>query len=337
MTAPTDPTAIVARLHALAHEPVTADTVHEPSALQTSYDIDSDDYFDLDLLATFRAPSSHLHSGFMLWPNRRAEHKRWDYVDGNLTRRELQRQSVGQRLRERWTDVRGAQWLYAEDRRTRHELPRDLRALLTDTLIGRPFHVRTVSGRILTEPVLRNGRHVHRVGQVLPEDVWSDATVMEIGGGYGALAHLLRIRHDVRLVLVDHLQALSAQAYYLLGSQPTSAEVLDGPWDPERHGAADIVLVPTWRVPEIPAGSVRLALNTYSFQEMRPDQVEWYLAELDRIGPRFLYSVNRVEKRVGQQIVPNLLRDARPGWRSVISQPSSASAVHWENLYEQAC
>lgn len=95
-------------------------------------------------------------------------------------------------------------------------------------------------------------------------------TVVDLGGGYGHLAHMLS-EFFPSVTLVDLPICLKlAEAY-------TDRVAFKHPY--EEWGGSDLLV------------------NTHSFQHMTPGNIEYYDAKFREAPPRLMYSVNRVVKR----------------------------------------
>lgn len=103
-------------------------------------------------------------------------------------------------------------------------------------------------------------------------------TVVEIGGGYGALSlHLMSIIGNCRYVVIDLPESLLYSSIYLsvLAPHLANANGIDGGFDSRNPG---FTFVPNYRLDALMAqiGSVDLFVNTLSMSEMSADQVNEY-------------------------------------------------------------
>ncbi len=137
----------------------------------------------------------------------------------------------------------------------------------------------------------------------------SPATIVEIGGGYGGLAHKLKKRFPTsHYVSLDLPEALTLQAYYLSWLYPQAKfylfdDYVDGkPIEPERY---DFTLLPGWFAPKLREKSTDLFINTRSFMEMNRDVIADYFHLIQRSlkTDGLFYNVNRYFKdTVGEPI-----------------------------------
>lgn len=306
----------------------------QPSELEQWIRWESAPFFDERRLHDFRR--NQLGSGTMNWPNRRTYQTRYRECNGVPVPRATERLRA---VRGLYQDVVGAVFLVRMFRALRQRIESRWLRVVSDNRVGRPFHVRLPGGRILTEPVLRHGYYVGRLGEAGLLAGRRRSVFLEIGGGYGGLARLLRLAvPEAQLMLVDLPERLSLQAYFLSRSFPDARIVAsddavvvsgvgggDGP---------DIVLLPPWSVADLPDGSADVVINTHSMQEMRPDQMEYYLRHIERVCRGHFYCVNRYEKRIGTATVRHP-RESLHGWKRVFEGPQWNQPTILEGLYQR--
>jgi len=126
--------------------------------------------------------------------------------------------------------------------------------------------------------------------------------VLEIGAGYGALAHQMgRIlgREDT-YIIIDLPDSLFWSAAYLIASNPENSVYVYDPLTYDPKALPEIVdryrfvLLPYWRLWDLVSiRPLNLAINMISFQEMRLDQVEDYCNFFEKNLEGFLYSDNQ--------------------------------------------
>jgi len=193
----------------------------------------------------------------------------------------------------------------------RHRLESGFAALWADL----PDHLRLdepertfgleYEGAVVNTDLLRYQRLVaalHDEG-LLARDIDSGPkVVVEIGAGYGGLAHQLSACLGdslERYVVVDLPEVLLLSGIYLsIHDGPDSVHVHD-PGDPEAtvaqltDGSARFVLIPNNRLDLINGRRMDLAINVASFQEMTTPQVQEYLATIADNLVGTLVSFNR--------------------------------------------
>ncbi|MCF8479043.1 MAG: putative sugar O-methyltransferase [Rhodospirillum sp.] len=120
---------------------------------------------------------------------------------------------------------------------------------------------------------------------------------MEIGSGWGGLAHVFKaLFPNTTYICVDLAELFLFSATYLMTRFPDAKVAflggdgagLDGDWR-----EYDFIFVPNTLVQDIPDIPLDLMLNTVSFQEMTTTQVTEYVALADRLKAPLLYSLNR--------------------------------------------
>ncbi|MAG72158.1 MAG: hypothetical protein CL471_17980 [Acidobacteria bacterium] len=160
------------------------------------------------------------------------------------------------------------------------------------------------NNRVINTDLLRFQR---LVAAMYKEDLLGDAppasrTVVEIGGGYGGMAHQVAYclgNSLARYVIVDLPEVLFLAASYLsIHNGPDNVFLYD-PDNPGttvdqlRAGPARFTLVPNYRLDLVSEIPIDLALNIASFQEMTSDQVDAYLSTIASNLRGTLVSFNR--------------------------------------------
>ncbi|MCF8479060.1 MAG: putative sugar O-methyltransferase [Rhodospirillum sp.] len=122
-------------------------------------------------------------------------------------------------------------------------------------------------------------------------------TVMEIGSGWGGLAHVFkRLFPNTTYICVDLAELFLFSATYLMSVFPEAKVAFldaDGNGVEGAWSDYDFIFVPNTLAHEIKGESLDLCMNTVSFQEMTTAQVTEYVALADRLGAPLLYSLNR--------------------------------------------
>ncbi|MEZ5958377.1 MAG: putative sugar O-methyltransferase [Hyphomonadaceae bacterium] len=120
-----------------------------------------------------------------------------------------------------------------------------------------------------------------------------DQHVVEIGAGYGGLAHAVLRARRVRYTIIDLPETLIYSAAFLLHHFPEKRAYIYQPGDePSAANAADLVFLPNYRADWLVPCDV--AVNTVSFPEMSRHALRAYIALLaERLAPQgYLMSVN---------------------------------------------
>jgi hypothetical protein len=230
-----------------------------------------------------------------------------------------------------------------------------------------PFHCQGVpEDRWLSEPLapgIPGPLGVHWRGRVLNGDVIryqscvsvlqtmgildelrgrsSRSLVMEIGGGFGGLAHGLGgiLGGQSTYVVLDLAEMLLFSGGYLITNHPDKKIYVYDPetFTPEFLRAQiheyDYVLLPNYLLPRLSAlPRLDLMINMQSFQEMTPAQIRAYLALAEEKLDGFLYSDNvdrhphnadlqdtTISRELGERFLmlpPPSFYDARPRSKS---------------------
>lgn len=123
--------------------------------------------------------------------------------------------------------------------------------------------------------------------------------ILEIGAGYGGLAHhLSRILGNATCVIVDLPETLLYSGAYLSLLNPQKRILIyernefKEPIYPDLAAKYDFILIPNYRLELLHEMRFDLGVNMSSFQEMRLEQVEEYLDFAQRTC-RFFYSWNQ--------------------------------------------
>ena len=136
--------------------------------------------------------------------------------------------------------------------------------------------------------------------------------VVDIGGGYGGLARLLKKRFPkLRLVLLDLPEVNAIQTYFLSTCFPearvlTLRDVHERESIDPRALGADFLVLPGQLIERLPQGSFGLVINTRSMMEMDLPTVSFYIGHIqDKLpsGGSF-YCVNRYEKKTRLKAYP---------------------------------
>ena len=165
--------------------------------------------------------------------------------------------------------------------------------------VGNPFGYR-FNDFVLLEPVFEYNYQAHYFDKLLT-DVQMPV-VIEIGGGFGGLAHhLLRRRPSMRYIGFDLPENLLIQSYYLScvfpnarialyqeGGRPLTLEELDN---------YDIVLLPNFELERTEALIADLIINVRSLSEMSYETISEYFRQIDRTGRLFFFHENINEPR----------------------------------------
>jgi hypothetical protein len=189
------------------------------------------------------------------------------------------------------------------------------------------------SGRRPNDLIYLSYYYSNLLAGLIPDGVIE--TVLEIGGGNGNLASvLLHQRPGVRIILVDLPETLEVAFAYLSHLFPSSRILLPNEVAGAIPESYDVALLTPEQTDLILDGSIDLAVNTDSFQEMTHAQIVRYFDLFDRsthIGS-WVFIKNRVEKVPVEGALGAALIDIPPNrfaefpWRP-----------HWEDYAYEVC
>lgn len=161
-------------------------------------------------------------------------------------------------------------------------------------LIGNPFGVR-FNGDVLTINTLR---HLHHAAEM--RDWLSDipqATVVEIGGGFGGQAYqTIRLASPgiAKYVIFDIPEAAAIASYYLMAALPNHRIRLfgEGTVSVAADEPYDVAVFPHFAIGQLAADSVDLFHNACSFAEMDSASSLEYLRIIERTCRRYFSHIN---------------------------------------------
>lgn len=184
--------------------------------------------------------------------------------------------------------------------RIRGDVPGRFRPFFEETPIGNPETVEIEGLRVSPSSLEYTFMLTHLEPYLADVEV-----VVEIGGGYGGLARLLKTAlPSLKLVLLDLPEVNAIQTYFLKTAfsekklitlrDVRSLDTID-----PRSLEFDFLVLPGQLIERLAPGSFQLAVNTRSMMEMDPKTVSFYIEHLQRqLGPgSFFYCVNRYEKK----------------------------------------
>lgn len=140
------------------------------------------------------------------------------------------------------------------------------------------------NGRLVNDKVLKWQsilRELWYNGAFVGLEVSDRPVILEIGAGYGGIAHHFKTMFPNALyVIVDLPETLLFSASYLSMIHGQDSVVLmdnDSPLDPKSYSDASFIMVPNFMLPSLDNFRFHFALNMDSFQEMTEAQVNIYL------------------------------------------------------------
>jgi hypothetical protein len=173
-------------------------------------------------------------------------------------------------------------------------------AFLRESALVHPDLRFEIEGRIVSTMFLLHLCIAARVADCVPPG----GSVLEIGGGYGGLARLLRLlRKGVSYCIVDLPESLFFSFIFLKTCFPKAKFLLVERTDDFRkieEEDFDFILVPAHMANGLTGSRFDLVVNTFSLGEMTQPAVDAYMKLLNnRIEATFFYSINRFGQRPG--------------------------------------
>jgi O-methyltransferase len=166
---------------------------------------------------------------------------------------------------------------------------------LTPPDIGNPFGV-LINGVFVRNSSEDQHYCAHRIIELLGSA--AVPVVVEIGGGFGGMAYyLIRDRPGVTYLNFDLPETIALASYYLLSAFPDAKATLYGEaeLDAETLRRSQIILMPGFAMPQMPANSVDVAFNARILSDLSKASLHDYLAEIARITRGDLLHLNRTE------------------------------------------
>ena len=170
-------------------------------------------------------------------------------------------------------------------------------------------------GTILSKDVVRYQQVIstlfhHGIFSSLINTSGTSPLLLEIGAGYGALAHhLVRIIKKCTYIIVDLPETLIFSAPYLALLNPDKklylydknnyAQMLQ----PDTIHNFDFILLPNYKLDALSAVRFDLVVNMASFQEMKKEQVADYLNFVAKTCKGTLYSWNQNVKPKNKELL----------------------------------
>lgn len=155
------------------------------------------------------------------------------------------------------------------------------------------IRIRTVTfSKSLTDSNIRNSYYY----SVVQKYFKSSKVILEIGSGYGHLAHLLFKNMNVKICLIDLPENL------ILANQYLSSVGIDTSINFNADNFNEVTLLLPCDIDSL-LGKVDLVINTMSFQHMTQKNINDYFHFINLSLPKFLYLVNRNIKRDETDVV----------------------------------
>lgn len=178
-------------------------------------------------------------------------------------------------------------WEYAILVDERKILPR-----LHEPLYGNPLKIRRGSrliGQDLTHSVAEYSFIKDKA------DIKDDIRVLEIGSGYGRLAHLFKFLGAKKYVLVDISPALIVAQNYMHNIMPNLKYFDFRPIDDfqsvqREFEEADVCFMSADQISLLPEKYFDLAINVCSLMEMKLETIDYYIKQIERTTKGYFYT-----------------------------------------------
>ncbi len=122
-------------------------------------------------------------------------------------------------------------------------------------------------------------------------------TILEIGGGYGGLAYFLnKSIPELTYIDLDLPENMALTAYYMLCCFPDKKILFYGEDSLDNIHKYDIAILPNFCIDYIKDNTADLVFNSYSFAEMAPETINYYIKKIKKISKNYILHVNHSYK-----------------------------------------
>lgn len=159
---------------------------------------------------------------------------------------------------------------------------------------GKPASILDESGALISQDLANSILEISSMGSALPVG----SVVAELGAGYGRDAYaMLATNPGIKYVVIDIPPALWVAETYLRRLFPARRIFAFRDFDnfdevESEFRASDIAFFLSTQITKLPESFADLVINISSLHEMRPDQIDFYFLQFDRIlkeGGRFYF------------------------------------------------
>jgi len=209
---------------------------------------------------------------------------------------------------------------------------------LTEPTLGSPILVHH-RGRSVSQDVANSLLEFYAIADAFPNGIPGQATVVELGGGYGRLGWLLLTAlPGIRYIAVDVPPALAVAQTYLTRLFPrlATARFQRGRTDlASAVGDARLAFLTPNQLDALPSLKADLFINVSSLHEMRPDQIAHYLGLIGHHTRGVFYtkqwrewtnSEDGVTIRESDYAIPTL-------WKRIYQRPHGVQTHFFEAAY----
>ena len=161
----------------------------------------------------------------------------------------------------------------------------------------------------------------------------TEASICEVGGGYGGCAYYSFQRPLRRYTIIDLPIVNLLQGFFLIKTCGADNVCLYG----EAHEDRTIHVLPYWMMAEMPDKSFDLTLSQESLPEIEREKAEAYIEQIARTTRRYFLSINQESgagKQFRQNVVPELVEMHARVYRRRYRFPYWIRKGEVEELYE---
>jgi putative sugar O-methyltransferase len=150
---------------------------------------------------------------------------------------------------------------------------------------GNPASIHDESGALISQDLANSVLEISAMGGALPPG----SVVAELGAGYGRDAHaMLATNPGIKYVVIDIPPALWVAETYLRRLFPARRIFAFREFESfdeieNEFRASDIAFFVSTQITKLPESFADLVINISSLHEMRPDQIEFYFSQFDRL------------------------------------------------------
>jgi len=197
-------------------------------------------------------------------------------------------------------------------------------------------------GRRLSIDLLQSIEELYAIREAVGFKQDDPVVFCELGAGYGRLAHVVvRVMPRATYLVIDLPESLLLAQYYLTTLHPTLPSALYPESvrflrDPEALAAHRLVFGLPHVLPELPRRYVDVFVNTYSFMEMRPEQIERYFQIIDELQVGWLYTKQHKQESSPFEPLVVTTEDypVRPHWTEVYHRTAAFRDQVFETAYQ---
>jgi putative sugar O-methyltransferase len=229
----------------------------------------------------------------------------------------------------------GLLWEYV-----RRRDPRGLLDRLEEPMLGDPV-VATYRGRRISQDLCNSVHELYSATAAFPGGEPGPGGVLELGGGYGRVAWVfLSAFPRTRYVMCDIPPALGVAQQYLTALFPDRRAFRFRHFDShaeiaEELAEAQLVFLTPNQLAMLEPLGVDLFLNISSLHEMRPEQIAYYLGEVDRhcTGCFYMKQWQQWHNPDDNVVIAREDYPIPPQWRTVYSRRHPIQTAFFEALY----